>query len=478
MGKDLRSFLQQMEELLPRQIARVKKEVASKFEVCGLLRNLELKGRAPILICENALDVEGRPSAYPLISNLFASRENIALALGLPSSESGLPLTLKASELAKTPIAPTLVDTRSAPVKEKIFRGNDVDLTRFPIPVHHELDGGPYILASSLVQVDPGFGTYNTSMVRFHLKGPRRVCVNMIPGHHNGFIYRKYQERGEPMPVAIVVGHHPGFYMGSQWESAGSQGGVSEYDLIGAMLQEPMEAVPSESFGKDLLVPARAELVIEGLIPPDEKEDEGPISEHTRYYKHVRGGQHISRSTSVMNVTAVTCRRDAYYLDTFIGHADQNLIGSIPKEGAILNQIKGAAPGVKAVHLPLSGCGRYICYISLKQRVAGEARNAILAAFGVDWHLKYVIAVDDDIDVYSEPEVLWALSLRSQPADDTFVIPKAAGARLDPTTPMEDDQPLSSKMGIDATRPFGKPFSAVGEVPKAVLAKMKPEDYL
>lgn len=478
MGKNLRGFLGQMEEALPDRVVRVKKEVASRFEVCGLLRNLELKGRVPILVCENVLDVEGRPSPYPLISNLFAAREYIALALGLPPSESGLPLTLKASELAKEPIAPAEVEARRAPVRETIFRGDEVDLTRFPVPVHHELDGGPYILASSLVQVDPELGTYNTSMVRFHLKGPRRVCVNMIPGHHNGFIYKKYQQRREPMPAAIVVGHHPGFYMGSQWESAGSQGGVSEYDLIGAMLREPLEVVPSESFGAGLLVPAQAELVIEGLIPPDEREPEGPISEHTRYYKHVRGGQHVPRSTQVMHVTAVTCRRDAYFLDTFIGHADQNLIGSIPKEGAILNQIRGAAPGVKAVHLPLSGCGRYLCYISLKQRVAGEARNAILAAFGVDWHLKYVIAVDEDIDVFSESEVLWALSLRSQPAEDSFVIPRAAGARLDPTTSMEDDQPLSSKMGIDATRPFGKPFSAVGEIPAAVLEKMKPENYL
>jgi len=130
------------------------------------------------------------------------------------------------------------------------------------------------------------------------------------------------------------------------------------------------------------------------------------------------------------------------------------------------------------VNISLSGCGRYICYISLKQRAAGQAKNAILAAMAADWHFKYVIAVDEDINVYDEADVLWALSLRSQPNKDIFIVPDAMGARLDPSTPLDDRFPYSSKMGIDATKPYGQPFSAIGEIPKDVLERMGVDKYV
>ena len=124
------------------------------------------------------------------------------------------------------------------------------------------------------------------------------------------------------------------------------------------------------------------------------------------------------------------------------------------------------------------GANRYICYLSMDQRVYGEAKDAILAAFIGDWHIKYAVAVDSDIDIFNDVEVLWAIATRTQPIRDTFIIPEAMGSPLDPTVGNEGTGTLTSRMGIDATKPVGEPFSEACEVPRDLLEKMKVEDYL
>jgi UbiD family decarboxylase len=218
--------------------------------------------------------------------------------------------------------------------------------------------------------------------------------------------------------------------------------------------------------------------VIEGLVSADETDEEGPVGEHTRYYKTIRGGKIDKRMDPVVKITAITYRENAIYLSNNMAHADQGFIGSLPKEAVIFERAKSCCPGIRAVYLTPGGVCRYICYISLKQRVAGEAKDAIMAAFISDWHIKFVVAVDEDLDIFSDQEVLWAIATRTQPARRFFVIPDAAGASLDPTVSMESSKPLTSKMGIDATRPFGEPFPEVCEVPLELLGNMKLEEYL
>lgn len=478
MPKDLRSHLELLRANLPALWAHVSKPVDSNLDLCAVLQNLENEGRHPTILFDRVIGPDGQESAFPVVANLFGTREALGLALDLPPERCGNELGVEAARRVRTPIPPQAIAAGEAPVKQVVLR-EGADLTKLPIGVHHVNDGGAYIVAGSVVMVDPELNTYNAAMLRMQLRGPRKSGITPGAAHHSGLIVSKYEKRGEPIPVAVVLGHHPAFYLGSQWETSGSQGGVDEYSLIGAMLGEPLRLVPSETFGERLMVPADAEIIIEGVIPPGVREPEGPMCEHTRYYKGVFENQAVSQQPRpVFELTAITHRRDAYFLDTFPGHADQNLIGAIPKEGVILNAMKHAAPGVNAVHLPLSGCGRYICYFSLEQRTAGEVTNAMLAAFGADWHLKYVVAVDTDINVFNEPEVLWAVSLRTQPAKDLLMIPRAQGAGLDPSTPMGPEGRVSSKLGIDATKPFGIPYSTIGTVPKERLAAMSLRDYL
>jgi 2,5-furandicarboxylate decarboxylase 1 len=478
MAKDLRTHLKSLQAALPAQWANVSKTVDSNIDLCAIVQNLENEGRYPTIAFQSVIAPDGQASKFPVIANLFSTREAIGLALDLPPEKCGNGLSSEAANRANHPIAPQVVSRSEAPVKEVVLK-ETADLTKLPIPVHHVNDGGAYIVAGSVIIRDPEFNTYNAAMLRMQLRGPRKAGITPGEAHHSGLILSKYEKMNKPTPVAIVLGHHPAYYLGSQWETAGSQGGLDEYALIGGMLGEPLRLVPSETFGDELLVPADAEIVLEGIIPPGVREPEGPMCEHTRYYKGVlEGGEVKKELRPVFELTAITHRRDAYFLDTYPGHADQNLIGAIPKEGVLLNAIRHAAPGVQAVHLPLSGCGRYICYFSLRQRTAGEVYNAIMAAFGADWHLKYVVAVDDDINVFNEPEVLWAVSLRTQPIKDTLMVPKAQGAGLDPSTPMGPTGRVSSKMGIDATKPFGVPYSTIGTIPAERLAAMSLRDYL
>lgn len=475
MAKDLRTYLGQLAREIPGQIVTVSEPITANLESCAVLQNLEDRGQYPVVVFRRPVAPCGQVSPFPLVANCCASRSYLALALDMRPTEFRHELTLQGTKRAQGRVPPLVVPADMAPVKQVVRTGEDADLRELPIPLHHSRDIAPFITSGAVVEKDPELGTYNVSMTRIQLNGARRTGMKVENVHHNGMIYEKYEKRGLATPAAIVIGHHPAFLVGCQWEGMGSVHGIDEYEIIGGMLAEPVRLVASETFGDELLVPADAEIVVEGRILPKVREPEGPMAEHTRYYKNILGDQVYPHHAPVFEVSAISHRRDALYMDSFVGHPDEQMLCAIPKEAKILQAALLAASGLRAVHLPPSGCGRYIGYMSLNQRVEGEARNAMLAAFGCDPHLKYCVAVDDDIDIFNEAEVLWAVALRTTPSDDCFVIPGARTIWLDPSTSMDGRRPVSAKMGIDATKPFGKPFSEVARFPEEVLARTRPE---
>jgi 2,5-furandicarboxylate decarboxylase 1 len=475
MPKDFRTYIEALSASCPDEIVRVKKEVDPKFEATTFLRKLELEGRSPLTIFPKVKNLHGQASEYPLAFNAFSSRKKLAVALDLSPDQHKMEPVLELAARYKQPGTLQVIEKQAAPVKERVVVGEEVDLFALPIPTHHSKDGGPYILGGSVAMQNPETGTYNLAMLRMHIKDEKRATIHAELNHHSGMIIRSNKEANKPTPIAVVIGHHPSFYLGSQWEGPF---GWNEYEIASAAMGEPLRVVPSETLGSDFLVPADAEFIIEGFVSPDEMDEEGPVGEHTRYYKTIRNGIVQKRFDPVVHVTAITCRRDAIYLSNNMAHADQGFIGSLPKEAVIFERAKSCCPGVKAVYLTPGGVCRYICYISLKQRVAGEAKDAIMAAFISDWHIKFVVAVDEDVNIFNDQEVLWAVATRTQPNKRFFVIPDAMGASLDPTVSFESSKPLTSKMGIDATRPYGEPFSDVCEVPLDMLERMHIEEYL
>jgi 2,5-furandicarboxylate decarboxylase 1 len=473
MPKDLRTFLQDMQKIGGDEFVRVKKQVDPKFEATTLLRKLELEGRRPMTLFENPLDLYGKPCSMPLLMNVFSSRRKLAVAAGLEPGQFKMELSLKLRDLYAGSRKPEIIQKKDAPVKESVLRGNDVDLYKMPIPTHHLKDGGPYISGGSMIIKSRKTGHFNAAMIRFQIQGNRATGIHAERHHHSGMIMREYLDEGLEAPFAIVIGHHPSFFLGSQWEGGY---GNEEYEIISGAMGEAVRLVPSETLGDDFLVPADAEIVIEGFVLPGKTAPEGPLGEHTRYYKDIRGGQLFGHEDPVTNITAVTMRKDAYFQSLYVGHAEHYLIGSIPKEAVIFERVQKIAPGVQAVHMTPAGVGRYICFFSLKQQVAGEAADAIMAAFTCDQHIKYTVAVDEDVDVFNDSEVLWAVATRTQPDKNFFVIPGARGASLDPT--VDAKRPVTAKMGIDATKPFGEPFPEVCEAPLDMLRDIRVEDYL
>lgn len=464
MAKRLDDFLSQLSERLPDNLLRIDRPIdPAHFEVTALLQHLEDRQRFPALLFERPLNLHGKPSSFPLLSNLFATRARCALALNLGPEDAALPLSLEYARREERLIAPVQISAREAPVKEIVKRDGEVDLYDFPIVRHHAMDSAPYIDMTPVMR-DPEEGFYNLAFLRNMVQGPRRLGIHMSP-RHNWQIHRKNEEKKRPTPVAIVVSHHPSFYLGALNVSPF---GVDDYARVGAIMGEPLRLTASETWGEDFMVPADAEIVIEGHVLADVREVEAPFGEFPGYY----GPQ---RLRPVIEVTAITHRRDAVFQHIFVGHRDNWILGGIPKEGSLFNLIRGIVPTTRAVHFPISGCGRFHCYVSIDKKIDGETKQAALAALAGCDFVKHVVVVDADVDIYREEEVMWAVATRVQADQDVDIIKNVKGNTLDPS---QTDDIMTAKMIIDATRPVKRPFAARLEVPKAAMAKNRLDDFI
>ncbi len=462
--KNLGGFLEQLQTRLPNDFHRVERQIApARFEVTALLQHLENEKKFPVLLFENPLDIDGNPSKFPLLSNVFATRQRCALALGMEPEEEGLPLSLEYARREDRLLAPIKISPRKAPVKQVVKLGDEANLHRLPVVRHHAMDPAPYIDMTPVVK-DPDRGFYNIAFQRTMVKGPRKLGLHMSP-RHNWQIHRKHEERGRPTPIAIVISHHPAFYLGALNVSPF---GVDDYARVSAIMGAPLRLTPSETLGEDFLVPADAEMVIEGHVLLNVQEVEGPFGEFTGYY----GPQ---RLRNVIEVSAITHRSDAIFEHIFTGHRDTWVVGGIPKEGSLFNLIRGIVPTTRAVHFPVSGCCRFNCYISIDKKVDGETKQAALAALGGCDFVKHVVVVDADINIYNEEEVMWAVATRVQADRDIDIIKNVKGNTLDPS---QTDNIMTAKMIIDATRPVQRPFEARVEVPKTAMANTRLEDFI
>jgi 2,5-furandicarboxylate decarboxylase 1 len=222
-------------------------------------------------------------------------------------------------------------------------------------------------------------------------------------------------------------------------------------------------------------VPADAEIVIEGRMLPGVREMEGPFGEFS-----------WTLGPAVMNpvaeVTAVTMRRDPIYLDVFSAHPEHNLIGMVGRESTVFAHVKAAMPAVKEVSLPMSGTARFTAYISMGPSHPAAGRQAALAALAADPIIKLVVIVDDDIDVHSDADVLWAIATRVQPDHDVIVLPDCWVNELDPSAHQPWDRAQRGGMNgrwiIDATRPVGLPVQPRADVPDEVWRNIRLEEYL
>jgi len=451
MPKDLRSFIVELEAKHPEEIARVTKPISPRYEITALLTQLEKSKRVPLLICEK---VEGAEA--PVVINAQASRKLMALALECRPDD----LAVKFTERQSKPIAP--VEIGQAPVHEVVQLGDEVDLTKVPLLTHYDVNAAPYITAGIVVAVDPDTEVRNTSYNRLMMAGKRELRIFMAVGRHLWTLHNKLERRDRPLPIAIVIGVHPLFALGAQAFTPSTE---DEYAVIGGMMNEPLRLTQAKTV--PMLVPADAEMVIEGKILANVRREEGPFGEFT--------GHAVAKDQrQVIEVTAITHRRNYIFQDVHAGYTEHKLMGAVPREAALLKAVRQTVPTVKSVCMPVSGNCRFHAYISIAKRTPGQAKNAICAAFAADMLLKHVIVVDDDIDVFDEGHVLWAVANRFQADRGLVVIPNAQGSELDP---FAGPGGVNAKMGLDATKPLTG-FAPELKVPDAVSKKIRLEDLL
>jgi len=347
-------------------------------------------------------------------------------------------------------------------VHEVVRLGEEVDLTRVPLLTHYDVNAAPYITAGIVVAADPDTGVRNTSYNRLMLAGKRELRIFMAVGRHLWTLHNKAERRGEPLPIAIVIGVHPLFSLGAQAFTPSTD---DEYAVIGGMMGEPLRVAKAKTV--PILIPADAEMVIEGRILPHIRREEGPFGEFT--------GHAVSKDErQVIEVTAITYRKNYIFQDVHAGYTEHKLMGAVPREAALIKAVHQTVPTVKNVCMPVSGNCRFHAYVSIAKRTPGQAKNAICAAFAADMLLKHVIIVDDDIDVFDEEQVLWAVSNRFQADRGLVVISNAQGSELDPSA---GPGGVNAKMGLDATKPLSG-FAPELRVPDEIMKKMTLEDFL
>ena len=442
MSQDLRSYLELVES--KDDLVRISDPVDPVHEVSALVAKLAReRRRRPVLLLEN---VKG--SAFPVVTNLHAGRRRMALAMNAEPRELQRAF-LKAME---RPVAPVVVDT--GPVKEVVQTGGDVDLLALPQIVHHAADAGPYITAAISFARDPEDGTWNCAYNRLMIMGRDRTSIHITASKHLWEFYQKAEARGEALPVAFAVGVHPAIGLGAL-----AIGSIDEDEraIMGGILGEPLELVRCET--SDLLVPAHAEMILEGEILPGERTPEGPFSEFTGYSL----GQ---RQREVVRYNAVTMREGALFHDIAVAQVDHLLLSTIPMEANLYRAVRAIVPSVKAVRVPAP----YSCYVAIEQRVAGQAKNAILAVLGADMYIKRVVVVDHDVNIFDDREVAWALGTRCQADRDIMVISNTRGSDLDPST---DSDGYTAKWGVDATaKPSLAEYTPRNRIPQEVMDRI------
>lgn len=434
MAKDMRSWINQLEEA--GELLRVSEEIDPKVEMGGILATSKEKA----LLFENVKGYSG----WKVLGQAPANMRHVALAFGVEKTKV---IEYVAKTLDQATTRCKILD--SGPIKEVVWTDSKVRLSQLPIHKSGEKDKSPYITAGLCIVKDPETGVRNMSINRIEIKNDTRTGIMMQPERHNWLIYQKYEAVDKPMPIAVAVGHHPLYYFAACYAVPF---GVDELEVAGSLLGEPVELVKCETL--DLEVPAHAEIIIEGEIPPKYREDEGPFCEFHGYYAAVH-------KNPVINVSAISMRKGAVYKT--LQHApprEGEFYTNVPMAAALLRDLRHVGGYVDLKDIRCRWGGPFGVIIQMTPRFYGEAKHVLLAALSSSYlHHKIAIAVDEDVDINDPEDIAWAIMTRVDPATDVTIISGVRGHPLDisqkellnPELSMV--QRLGSRMLIDATKP-------------------------
>lgn len=333
------------------------------------------------------------------------------------------------------------------PVKEIVLNGDQVDLRSLPFHVNGESDAAPYITSGLVVTKDPDSGVQNTAIYRMQVRDRNHTGIMSSPNHHASHHLRKYEERNEAMPVAVVIGHHPAYYFAATAILPYDQ---DEMELAGALMGEPVQKVACETI--PLEVPCDAEIVLEGLIHPGVREDEGPFAEFQDY----TGGE--AGKKPVIEVQSISMRKDAIYKHVQNGAGVEGAIYAfLPAAAEVMAAIKKQANYLN-VHNVVLLQGGFGAAVQMTPRFPGEPRVAMMIA-AANALPKVIVTVDEDVNIFNADDILWAVNTRVNPEKDITVIPNVYLNHLDLSAEMRKfpgsaaKPRIGGKVLIDATKP-------------------------
>lgn len=421
-----------------------------------------LESNGPVLRFETPVLDSGRYSATPVVTNLFGTEERVAAGLGIPldkvgelgaflaalrspSPPDGMRDTLSRWPMLKAALATRPKVIKSAPVQEVVLKGDDVDLAAIPVQTHWPGDAGPLITWPVVITRPHGtqvedMGAYNAGIYRSQVIGRNKVIMRWLPHRGGAAHHRTWKNKDEKTPIAIVLGADPATLLSSALPLPET---VSELTFAGALNGMRPRMVSAKTI--PLYVPAEAEIVLEGWVSPTETAPEGPFGDHTGYYNS-------AEPFPVMEITAITHRKDPLYLSTYTGRPpdEPSIIGGVFNKLA-LPSIKAQIPEIHDLWLPPAACSYRIAVVSIDKRYPGQARRVMMALWGMLPQFSYtkiIIIVDRDINPRNWDDISWALATRMDPGRDIMVLNNTPMDYLDFASP---EPGLAGKLGIDAT---------------------------
>ncbi|MGX5736328.1 UbiD family decarboxylase [Bosea thiooxidans] len=471
--RDLSAFLAHLEAA--GQLRRIAEPVSVVHEVTEIHRRVIAEG-GPALLFERPVQANGAVSPIPLLTNLFGTVERVAWGLGVearnlpalgrvlaelrePRPPRGLAEAWQALPLARAALSMRPRGIKRAPVQERIFRGEEIDLTALPVQLCWPGEPAPLITWPLVLTAPPEPSSEdggNLGVYRMQVLGRDRAILRWLAHRGGARHHAQWRRLGREMPVAVVIGADPATILSAVLPLPET---VPELRFSGLLRGERPALVPCVSI--PLAVPAEAEIVIEGLVSPDETAPEGPYGDHTGYYNAVE-------PFPVMRVTAVTMRRSPLYLSTFTGRApdEPSRIGEALNV-LFLPLLRRQFPEVTDFWLAPEACSYRIAVVSIAKRYPGQARRLMLGLWSMLPQFSYtklVIIVDEDIDPRDWAQVMWAVATRSDASRDLITLTDTPIDYLDFASPKPG---LGGKLGIDATnklppeteREWGRPMA-------------------
>ena len=447
--QDLREWLDRAEGI--NELVQIDKPVDRDEEMSAITYLVAKQDPSPAILFDNPKGYEDSPIGARMLWNILGpSSKRIALTIEEPPETPTLELIRRLKEKMKDRIPPREVPATEAPVFENTLSGADIDLEQLPIPRHWPLDGGRYAgTADAVFTRDPDSGYLNIGTYRMMLQGKDQVGLYLSPGKDARLHITRSWEQGKPVAVAAAWGIDPLFMLvGSQTFPKN----VSEYEFAGGIKGEAIPVVRAQT--SDLLLPANAELVVEGVINLNSVKTEGPFGEFPGYYGRPEAG------CPLVDITRVHYRTHPVLTNAIMADypsCEQSGFFAIIRSARIWDDMdKLGIPGVQGVYAHPAGAGGFgMTVISLEQRYAGHAAQCLALAAQVPggaYYTKWIIAVDEDIDPTDMDQVIWAMSSRCHPIEDIDILRNTWSTWLDPTQNPPEKRPYGSKALINACK--------------------------